>query len=243
MPIKRLRIFAGPNGSGKTTIINNIKKKISFGAYVNADDIEKTLLENGSIDLNDFNLKCTNSLLNKFLLDNSFSKEKLKNYHPTEYLFIKRNKLFINNVKLINSYLAADIAEFIRQSLVQQSQSFSYETVMSHHKKITFINEAKQKGYKIYLYFIATEDPEININRVKVRVALKGHNVSSQKITERYYRSLENLKDAIKVSDRAYVFDNSGKVSRLIAEITNGAEVEIIDEKNIPNWFIKYIFD
>jgi predicted ABC-type ATPase len=41
MAEKRMRVFAGPNGSGKTTIINSLhfEKKILFGVYVNADDI------------------------------------------------------------------------------------------------------------------------------------------------------------------------------------------------------------
>ncbi len=41
---KRMRIFAGPNGSGKTSIINRLKDKISFGNYINADDIEFDLI-------------------------------------------------------------------------------------------------------------------------------------------------------------------------------------------------------
>lgn len=43
MAIKRLRIFAGPNGSGKTTIIENLRNEVPFGVYVNADDIEQQL--------------------------------------------------------------------------------------------------------------------------------------------------------------------------------------------------------
>ena len=45
----RLRIFAGPNGSGKTTIINSVRaakvndKPIDFGNYINADDITRDL--------------------------------------------------------------------------------------------------------------------------------------------------------------------------------------------------------
>ena len=45
MANKRMRVFAGPNGSGKTTIINSLKSEIGFGVYVNADDIESLLKE------------------------------------------------------------------------------------------------------------------------------------------------------------------------------------------------------
>ncbi len=53
-----MRVFAGPNGSGKTTIIKNLQNEIQipFGIYVNADDIEKTLLKNKAINFSDFKI-------------------------------------------------------------------------------------------------------------------------------------------------------------------------------------------
>ncbi len=38
--IKKLRVFAGTNGSGKTTIINEIRNKYNVGSFVNADIIQ-----------------------------------------------------------------------------------------------------------------------------------------------------------------------------------------------------------
>ena len=54
--VKRVRIVAGPNGSGKTTIINHLKNKISFGVYVNADEIEKTLIETRTLNFSLFSI-------------------------------------------------------------------------------------------------------------------------------------------------------------------------------------------
>jgi predicted ATP-binding protein involved in virulence len=56
---KRIRVFAGPNGSGKTTIMTDLRNRIPFGVYVNADDIEKELHENGSVDLSQYSLAVT----------------------------------------------------------------------------------------------------------------------------------------------------------------------------------------
>ena len=243
MGIKRLRIFAGPNGSGKTTIINKLKNLISFGVYINADDIEKYFKDHGYINLKDFQITTTATKLKKHFLSTNFSQSKLNNPNIWEYLVVRNNKITVTDEKQINSYLAADIAEFIRQSLLEAEVSFSFETVMSHRSKLAFMEFARSKGYKVYLYYIATEDPEINNNRIKIRIAQKGHKVNPKKVTERYYRSLENLKDAVKLTNRAYIFDNSGKVSKLISEITEGANVQIIDQKEVPNWFIKYLFE
>ena len=51
--ILRLGVFAGPNGSGKTTVLKFIKglkidgRKIDLGYYVNADDIAGDLVKAG----------------------------------------------------------------------------------------------------------------------------------------------------------------------------------------------------
>ena len=116
-------------------------------------------------------------------------------------LFIKENVLHIDTK--VDSYLAADLAEFIRQQLLANDISFTYETVMSHESKIDFLQQAREKEYRVYLYFIATEDPEINVSRVNIRVAQHGHYVEPALITNRYYKSLTHLKEAVKKSNRA----------------------------------------
>lgn len=119
--------------------------------------------------------------------------------------------------------------------------SFSFETVMSHAGKLEFARKAKKQGYRIYLYFVSTEHPRININRVQIRVSSNGHHVEPKKIIDRYYRSMGNLHDAIKISDRAYMFDNTNHPGVLFAEITNGAKVELLcSPVKVPNWFMQY---
>jgi predicted ABC-type ATPase len=44
---KRLRVFAGPNGSGKSTLFNEFKTQYNPGYFINADELEKLLLEYG----------------------------------------------------------------------------------------------------------------------------------------------------------------------------------------------------
>ena len=50
--IPRLRMFAGPNGSGKTTVKNTLGKPESwFGMYINPDDLEASIRHTGLLPL------------------------------------------------------------------------------------------------------------------------------------------------------------------------------------------------
>jgi len=112
---------------------------------------------------------------------------------------------------------------------------------MSHPSKIEEIKEAKQKGYKTYLYFIWIDDPEVNISRVENRVEKGGHNVTPNKISSRYYNTLKNLISMIENIDKCYLFDNSNDGFKLIAKITQGKLVLETDPENLPNWFVEYV--
>jgi predicted ABC-type ATPase len=241
MATKRMRVFAGPNGSGKTTIIKSLLSEIPFGVYVNADDIEQLLKESGVILFDAYQLIITETQLHTFFKASTFSPVKRNELDLWSKLEIKENVLHVNTT--VDSYLAADLAEFIRQQLLANHISFTYETVMSHESKIVFMQQAKDKDYRVYLYFIATEDPEINISRVNIRVAQHGHAVAPDIIRNRYYKSLQHLKEAVKKTNRAYVWDNSGEAALLIAEITNGEDVKLFDTDMTPNWFVKYLAD
>jgi predicted ABC-type ATPase len=243
MSIKRMRVFAGPNGSGKTTVFRGLleSSKISLGIYVNADDIEKEFYVSNSLSLEQYQLSISIDQVQDFFRQSSFSPVKRNELDLWQKIQIAENKIILSTT--IDSYIAADIAEFIRQRLLAEGISFTYETVMSHPDKIKFLKVAKNSGYRVYLYFVSTEDPEININRVNIRVAQKGHDVLNNIIKERYYKSLKNLKSAVKESSRAFIFDNSQNHINLIAEITDGIDVAINQTLNVPTWVSEYLLD
>jgi predicted ABC-type ATPase len=142
----------------------------------------------------------------------------------------------------VNSYFASVIADLIRQRLLEKGVSFTFETVMSHPRKVELMREAQARGYRTYLYFVSTENPEINVDRVEIRVQEGGHPVEPAKVRERYVKSLNLLPEAVAASDRAYVFDNSGHSSVLLAEVTGGTQLEYRTE-DIPDWFFESYVD
>lgn len=235
----RMRMFAGPNGSGKSTLKTIIRPDI-VGMYINPDEIEKNISNNGNIDLNYYDISASTDEFLNFFDKSSLSKK--THYLTTENnIKINDNKIIFSNIEN-NSYIASIIADFIRQKLIDNLRSFTFETVMSFSDKIDLFNKARHMGYRTYLYYVATEDPTINISRVKHRVSTGGHPVPEDKIISRYHRSLELLMDAVKVSNRAYIFDNSGCEQIWLAEITDGHMLEMKTD-NIPGWFKTSILD
>lgn len=107
---------------------------------------------------------------------------------------------------------------------------------MSSPDKIDFLRQAQERGFRTYLYYIATEDPAINIQRVKNRVAEGGHDVPEEKIVARYYRSLSLVAQAIRYSNRAFMFDTSEEQAWYFAEGTDGTTLELKSDE-MPNWF------
>jgi predicted ABC-type ATPase len=101
------------------------------------------------------------------------------------------------------------IADRRRDECIRAKGSFSFETVMSHPSKIEVLVRAKEAGYTVLLYFVGTDDPQTNIERVALRVALGGHPVPDDKVRDRWLRTMVLLQQAIRSSDRAYIFDNN----------------------------------
>lgn len=105
--------------------------------------------------------------------------------------------------------LAQRVADDQRNVCLQRRISFSFETVMSHPSKVEILRGARKLGYQTALYFVATENPSLNVARVAQRVALGGHDVPEDKIRERYTRTLKLLWPAMLEADRFVLFDNS----------------------------------
>lgn len=231
--IPRVRMFAGPNGSGKSTIKSMIDREL-IGIYINPDEMELEMRDRGFLDFASYQVQTTKEEVLQFFSQAELLKQ-ADLMDEVGYLRFGDEKLIFHDVG-VNSYFASVAADFIRMRLLELRKSFSFETVMSHPGKVELLDYARQLGYRTYLYFIATEDPTINISRVQFRVEHGGHSVPKEKMVERYKRSIELLMPAIHSSNRAYIFDNSREQPIWIAEITDGKALETKTDE-LPYWF------
>ena len=236
-------MFAGPNGSGKSTLKSYLPPEL-LGTYLNPDEIEQHIRQHGFLDLAAFGLAGTaNEARRHFIESPQIAAAGLKS--EASQLGGDGDRIEFSSVR-VNSYFAAVAGDFIRRVLLARQHSFTFETVMSHPSKVKFLSDAQTAGYRTYLYFVATDDPAINISRVANRVRLGGHPVPEAKIVERYRRSLDLLLPAIRHTNRAYVFDNSGdntdRGQTWLAEITGGQKLELKTDR-IPAWFAEAVLD
>lgn len=77
---------------------------------------------------------------------------------------------------------AANKAKELRENYLSNMTSIAFETVFSTHEKVEFVQRAKAAGFFIRLFFVCTNDPSINAQRVAQRVMEGGHDVPIPKI-------------------------------------------------------------
>jgi predicted ABC-type ATPase len=138
----------------------------------------------------------------------------------------------------LGPYAAAHVADALRRQLVQQRESFAFETVFSDPvgDKLTFLKQAAESGYIVVLCFIGISGPDVSEERVAIRVSQGGHDVPSEKLIARFPRTLANLKTAIHDLPHVWVFDNDDLriPFRQVAVFENGQRVTL--KEPTPQW-------
>jgi len=138
----------------------------------------------------------------------------------------------------IDAYEAANLANKLRRQLVEQGESFIFETVFSDPvgDKLKFLKDAERAGYTVLLIFIGISGPELSDMRVAMRVAAGGHDVPAKKLVERFPRIMHNLKRALVEISNVWVYDHSelDRGYRLVAKVEEGGKIELLGDT--PTW-------
>ena len=234
----RLRMLAGPNGSGKSTLAAQLSSDYAVNLYrfLNADLLFAEVVQSHrtacpfSID---------NAELVQFVARSTYPREYKRPFESGE-IYIDGEDYLHFSVNGINSYSVAIVADFFKEQYLKHRISFSFETVFSHPAKIDILRRAQAAGFKTYMYFVATENPVINVNRIKERVALGGHDVPEEKTRSRYLRCMEQVRYALPYLNRAYFFDNSTEQSIYLAEYESEVGFSLHSEL-LPSWFGRFV--
>lgn len=121
----------------------------------------------------------------------------------------------IKKAILCSDLEAAEKAEELREQMLSNHADFTFETVLSTERNLKLLKKAKLNGYFIRGIYILTADANINIARVRSRVAIGGHDVPEDKIRSRYAKSLNIIPQLVEICDVLHIYDNTKEPFRI----------------------------
>jgi len=101
---------------------------------------------------------------------------------------------------------------------VMAHQSVGVETVLSTAKYRGLIRRVRRQGFRVRMVYIVLKSANLNVERVRLRVAKSGHDVPLESILDRRRRSFGELPWFFLNADEVEVLDNSGAEPVLIAQ-------------------------
>lgn len=128
--------------------------------------------------------------------------------------------------------------------LIENCETFAFETTLATKSHIQKVRKAKQKGYNTMLLFFWLETIDLARERVRIRVKEGGHNIKPDVIKRRYIRGIKNLFDIfIPEVNGLLIIDNSSLEPELIAKKSEGNRLEVINQikfKKIKRYYGDY---
>ncbi len=114
-----------------------------------------------------------------------------------------------------NRYPNTYLIESAKQALTMYKQGITsgvnicIESTLAGHGTLGRIIQAKQHGYYTVAYFVGLNDVELNLRRIRQRVAEGGHNIPEASVRKRFSESIQNTIKIKDYFDELYIIDNS----------------------------------
>ena len=108
----------------------------------------------------------------------------------------------------LRARVASECQRFIEQHIADRA-SFAVETTLRSDAAIRQAEAANAAGFSTFLFFLATEDVHLNIERIATRGRMGGYSSPEAEIRAIFAASMANLPRAVAVFSRVECFDNS----------------------------------
>jgi predicted ABC-type ATPase len=94
--------------------------------------------------------------------------------------------------------------------LGEAGADFAFESTLSSRTFAPFLRLLKDQGYGVAIYYFSLASAQLAVRRVKLRVAMGGHDVPADVVRRRFSRSLSNFFTLYApLADEWTLFDNS----------------------------------
>ncbi len=123
-----------------------------------------------------------------------------------------------------------------QQPFLDDRRSFAVEDIRVDTQ---LLDQAKAAGYSTKVLFISTEDANLNVGRVLVRMSRGGQAVPVSSVFDSYRESTKNLSEVPKRADELLVYDNTAhrRGFRVVAHFIGGKLSK--PALTIPDWAAK----
>lgn len=98
--------------------------------------------------------------------------------------------------------------EMLEKAIANQ-QTYAFETTLGGNTITRLLIGAAEAGIKVKIWYAGLQSVELNLARVKARVALGGHDIPEAEIRKRWDRSRRNLIKLLPHLDSLRLYDNS----------------------------------
>jgi predicted ABC-type ATPase len=92
---------------------------------------------------------------------------------------------------------------------VERGDAVGVETVLSTDKYRSLVERVRRLGGLFNLLYVNVASPDIAVRRITTRVQKGGHDVPTEKVVERFHRSLANLPWFANNANNCLIIDNS----------------------------------
>jgi len=114
-------------------------------------------------------------------------------------------------------------------SLADSRVDFGFETTLAGRGYVRLLNNLKDRGYQIHLFYLWIHSIDVALERIAGRVKMGGHNVPEDVVRRRYHKGMSNFSRLYQpLTDSWAIYDNSTDTPHLIAYKEHD-KLEIID--------------
>jgi len=114
-------------------------------------------------------------------------------------------------------------------SLADSRVDFGFETTLAGRGYVRLLNNLKDRGYRIHLFYLWIHRIDVALERIAGRVKMGGHNVPEDVVRRRYDKGISNFSRLYQpLTDFWAIYDNSTDTPHLIAYKEHD-KLEIID--------------
>ena len=118
------------------------------------------------------------------------------------------------------------------KDLAAAKHDFAFESTLSSRSFAPFLRQLKSQGYEVAIYYFSLASSSLAVRRVKLRVAMGGHDVPVDTIRRRFSRSLHNFSTLyIPLADQWAVFDNTVTAKATLVATQEGDNLQIKEPK------------